>query len=263
MKLFQYKTSIVAVAAALVLSACGTMSNVSKDGTADELVWPNVSSVKFDNDQGTFPVLGALAQVREGVTRDQLYYLIGRPHFAEGFRVKEWDYLFHFNTPGQGVNNVSTCLYKVLFDNNLIARNFYWKPVTEGSVCPDGQQQESYTLSADALFAFDRSDLSHVTEGRAELAKLASHLKSRQNLASVTVVGHTDRLGSDAYNQKLSQDRAVTIANYLVAQGVPANLLQARGAGKSQPVVQCEGSGAQLIQCLAPNRRVEINIQQK
>lgn len=245
----------------LALTACGTMSNVSKDGTADELVWPNVDSVKFDNDQGTFPVASALSQIRSGMTRDQLYYLIGRPHFAEGFRVKEWDYLFHFNTPGQGVNNISTCQYKVLFDSNLVARSFYWKPVTEGSVCPDGNKQETYTLNADALFAFNKSDLGNVTEGRAELTKLANHLNGRQNLASVTVVGHTDRLGSDAYNQQLSQDRAVTIANYLAAQGVPANLLHARGAGKSQPVVQCDGSGAQLIQCLAPNRRVDIEIQ--
>ncbi|MFA5703719.1 MAG: outer membrane protein assembly factor BamE [Advenella sp.] len=125
----------------LALTACGTMSNVSKDGTADELVWPNVDSVKFDNDQGTFPVATALSQIRSGMTRDQLYYLIGRPHFAEGFRVKEWDYLFHFNTPGQGVNNISTCQYKVLFDSNLVARSFYWKPVTEGSVCPDTQKK--------------------------------------------------------------------------------------------------------------------------
>lgn len=261
MKLFQYKTSIVAVAAALALTACGTMSHVSKDGTADELVWPNVDAVKFDNDQGTFPVLGALAQVREGVTRDQLYYLLGRPHFAEGFRVKEWDYLFHFNTPGQGVNNISTCQYKVLFDSNLIARNFYWKPVTEGSVCPDGQQQESYTLNADALFAFDKSDLNNITSGHAELQKLAQHFSGRQDIASITVIGHTDRLGTESYNQQLSQNRARTIGNYLVSQGVAANLVQTRGMGESQPVVQCDGSGAQLIQCLAPNRRVEIQVQ--
>jgi len=261
MKLFQYKTSIVAVAAALALTACGTMSHVSKDGTADELVWPNVDAVKFDNDQGTFPVLGALAQVREGVTRDQLYYLLGRPHFAEGFRVKEWDYLFHFNTPGQGVNNISTCQYKVLFDSNLIARNFYWKPVTEGSVCPDGNKQESYTLNADALFAFDKSDLNHVTSGHAELQKLASHFSGRQDIAAINVVGHTDRLGADSYNQRLSENRAKTIGNYLVSRGVAANLIHTQGMGESQPVVQCDGSGTQLIQCLAPNRRVEIQVQ--
>ncbi|XOT98610.1 outer membrane protein assembly factor BamE, partial [Alcaligenes pakistanensis] len=73
---------------------------------------------------GSYPNIDNLRQVREGVTRDQLYDLLGRPHFAEGFKVREWDYLFHFNT-AQGIK---TCQFKVLFDQDMLGRSFYWQP---------------------------------------------------------------------------------------------------------------------------------------
>ena len=78
-----------------------------------------------------------LKQIRSGMTKDELYDLIGRPHFNEGFRVREWDYLFHFNTPGVGTEGVTTCQYKVLFDSQRYARSFHWRAVDPvNAVCP-------------------------------------------------------------------------------------------------------------------------------
>ena len=70
----------------------------------------------------------------------------------------------------------------------------------------------------------------------------------------------TDRIGTDEYNLNLSQERAEAVSNYLVEQGVPASVMHSEGRGKADPVVQCEpGSSADVIACLAPNRRVEIS----
>ncbi|MDP3825856.1 MAG: OmpA family protein, partial [Polaromonas sp.] len=80
-----------------------------------------------------------------------------------------------------------------------------------------------------------------------------------QYSGNVTVTGYTDRLGSDAYNLKLSQQRAEAVRNYLTSKGVAANRLTAVGKGESNPVVTCnDRKRTDLINCLAPNRRVEV-----
>jgi OmpA-OmpF porin, OOP family len=75
----------------------------------------------------------------------------------------------------------------------------------------------------------------------------------------VMVTGHTDRIGSEAYNQKLSEQRANEVKKYIVSQGIDASRLQAVGKGESEPVADCKGiRGDKLVECLAPNRRVVI-----
>lgn len=89
--------------------------------------------------------------------------------------------------------------------------------------------------------------------------KLHTHLSAGQYNGNITVTGHTDRIGSDAYNQKLSERRAEAAKNYLVGKGVSANRLAAVGKGESSPVVTCnDRKRSGLIECLAPNRRVEV-----
>lgn len=271
------------LAGAALLSACASGTRVDAEGKSDELVWPKPASTTFNKDRGTFPNLNSLREVRDGMTKDQLYYLLGRPHFDEGFRVREWDYLFHFNTPGQGTSDVTTCQFKVLFDKERFARSFAWRAVDPvDGVCPPAApavptpapiepakpatpaKSKRYTLSADALFVFDRSDLSNMHEkGRKELDNLAYELTNNfDELRSVRVVGHTDLLGSDMYNQALSQRRAETVRRYLVERGVPANVMFAYGAGETQPVKECvhKGNRTEYIACLQPNRRVEVEV---
>lgn len=274
MKLSQVARRTAVVAAAVVaLSACSSLTKVSSSGTTDQPVWPKWDRVTLNKNRGTFPDLGSLRQVRAGLTKDDLYYLIGRPHYGEMWRPREWNYLFHFHTPGQGTNDVTTCQFKVLFDKNMFSNETYWRAVDpENATCPPQQpapaepmqqQHHRYTLSADVLFAFDRSSEQDLQlRGREELNELAAQLRSFEQLNSITVIGHTDYLGSDAYNQNLSQQRAETVRRYLAAQGLPADRIRAVGMGESQPVKQCDNHGgrSQLIACLQPNRRVEIQV---
>jgi OOP family OmpA-OmpF porin len=119
-------------------------------------------------------------------------------------------------------------------------------------------KSETITVGAEKLFDFDKSALK--SEGKAALDDAAAKIKANPEIKAVIVTGHTDRIGSDAYNQKLSERRAKIVADYLVTQGVDSGIIQSSGKGESSPVVECKGTKAtkKLISCLQPNRRVEI-----
>lgn len=118
---------------------------------------------------------------------------------------------------------------------------------------------ETITVGAEKLFGFDKAALK--SEGKAALDEAAAKIKANPEIKAVVVTGHTDKIGSDAYNQKLSEKRAKQVAEYLVAQGVDSSIITSVGKGKSEPVVQCSGNKAtkKLISCLQPNRRVVIS----
>jgi len=117
------------------------------------------------------------------------------------------------------------------------------------------------TLDADALFDFNKAALR--PEGKAELDAMVSKLQG-VDIDSVTAVGHTDRLGSDRYNQGLSEKRAEVVKDYLIAKGVPANRVQSKGMGESQPVTkagECRGAkSVKVVACLQADRRVDIDV---
>jgi len=112
------------------------------------------------------------------------------------------------------------------------------------------------TLSATELFAFDSAEL---TQPQPKLDEIARVLGASGGNESITITGYTDRLGSEAYNQKLSQRRADAVKAYLAGKGVSTSRLNAQGKGEANPVVQCDQKNrAALIKCLEPNRRVEV-----
>jgi OOP family OmpA-OmpF porin len=118
-------------------------------------------------------------------------------------------------------------------------------------------------LEADSLFGFDKDSLQ--SDGKQALDKLLMELQT-VNIDSIAVTGHTDRLGSKAYNAKLSTRRAEAVQAYLVqVGGIPASKVTATGVGASQPETQaseCKGSKATqaLITCLRADRRVEVDV---
>ena len=119
------------------------------------------------------------------------------------------------------------------------------------------------SFSAESLFGFDQSAIK--PDGRAALDRFAADTKGTQ-FDVITVEGHTDRLGSTAYNQRLSTQRAEAVKAYLVsAGGIDAGKLNAVAKGESEPVTKaadCKGTkpSAKLILCLQPDRRVEIEV---
>ncbi len=120
---------------------------------------------------------------------------------------------------------------------------------------------QKVTLAADALFDFNKADLR--PEGKAKLDKLTADIKGIK-LEVILAVGHADRFGDDAYNQKLSEKRAAAVKTYLVSKGVEANRVYTEGKGEKQPVTkpdQCKGAKSKkVVDCLQPDRRVEIEV---
>ena len=129
-------------------------------------------------------------------------------------------------------------------------------------VVPPAPSVQKITLASKALFDFDKAILK--PEGQAVLDReIVSRIKEVQKLELVLVTGHTDRLGSQQYNQKLSERRAAAVAAYLASKGVAKDKIETLGMGKTQPVpgVVCNQTNRKaLIVCLQPHRRVEVEV---
>lgn len=122
---------------------------------------------------------------------------------------------------------------------------------------------ETITLESDTLFAFGRADFQSLkTEGQSQLSAIAGKLLNTPNIGKIIIAGHADQLGDLQGNLQVSRQRAQTIKTYLVGKGVPSELVEAVGEGSQKPLVKCDMQQprAQLIQCLEPNRRVEIEV---
>lgn len=121
---------------------------------------------------------------------------------------------------------------------------------------------KTFTLNSDVTFAFGKSTLK--PEASTALDGIYGEIAQVANPA-VAVNGYADRIGKDAANLKLSQRRAETVANYLVSKGVNSNAITATGYGEANPVTgnTCDAVKGKkaLIACLAPDRRVEVQVQ--
>jgi OOP family OmpA-OmpF porin len=113
-------------------------------------------------------------------------------------------------------------------------------------------------LEADALFAFDSDELT--PDGARILDDLFANLTAADlQDQKIQITGYADRIGAEQYNLELSQRRAAAVRDYLVSKGVAPGYIEAQGLGTANPLVACEGErGAALVDCLAPNRRTEV-----
>ena len=127
-------------------------------------------------------------------------------------------------------------------------------PVTPAPVTPPvvAPSSEKVSFSADALFDFDKAILK--PEGKGKLDDLSSKLQGI-NLEVIIAVGHTDSVGTDVYNQKLSIRRAESVKAYLQSKGIEANRIYTEGKGETQPVADNKTAAGRAM-----NRRVEIEV---
>ncbi len=122
---------------------------------------------------------------------------------------------------------------------------------------------EKVTINADTLFVFDRSELT--LKGKEALDDFVGKLKG-MNLEAIVAIGHTDRIGTPAYNTKLSESRAASVKGYLTDKGgIAKERVFTEGRGESQPITKdCvnmgreAGANKKLVACLQPDRRVDI-----
>ena len=124
-------------------------------------------------------------------------------------------------------------------------------PVAPAAIAPV-PSSEKVTYAADAFFDFNKADLK--PEAKSKLDDLVSKTKEI-NLEVIIAVGHTDSIGGDAYNDKLSVKRAESIKTYLTSKGLEANRVYTEGKGKKQPVADNKTAEGR-----AKNRRVEIEV---
>ncbi len=248
MKKAKFFRGLLLSSVALAVAACGNLSEVSNEGYIENPVFPKISESAFNHDGsqfGSWPNWQNVRQIERGMNKDQIQSLIGRPHFDEGlYGVREWDYAFNYRENGAH----KICQFKIGFDKNMNAQSFYWYP----NGCNGNSQ---FSLSGDFLFDFDKATLT--AKGTEVVDNVAAQLKET-NAQQVKVEGHTDRLGSVAYNLDLSKRRADTVTARLKQQGVTAEIIPV-GLGEAHQVKACRGElGQALRDCLRPNRRVVI-----
>ncbi|MGH8783080.1 OmpA family protein [Paraburkholderia sp.] len=235
-------------------------------------VFPQRSSATLP--EGQFVDIGNLRNMAVGLSKDQVHYLIGVPHFHEGvFGVHEWNYLLNFRHAGE----VVTCQYQVKFDKKMKVEATYWQeascadlvnppapPVANPKLQaePVATTVNHVSLRSDALFAFGGASMKTVSdEGINELNDTIAQLKQVNKIGSIDIVGHTDRIGSAAASRRLSVQRANAIRDYLVKHGIDREIIHTRGVGASESVSHCPGGRSPaVIDCLKSDRRVEIFI---
>ena len=119
---------------------------------------------------------------------------------------------------------------------------------------PAAPSYESLSLSANALFDFDSAKLK--PEGMQALDAVGDKIQSKgASVVDVDVIGHTDSIGSEEYNQQLSLRRATSVKDYIVTKGVDPSIIDVSGKGESQPVADNSTKEGR-----AQNRRVEVRI---
>jgi len=122
---------------------------------------------------------------------------------------------------------------------------------------PAAAKPEKVTTASAVNFDFNRYVIR--PDARGKLDDMVGKLRN-VNLEVIIAVGHADRIGGDAYNMKLSVRRADSVKAYLVSKGVASSRVYTEGKGERQPVKDCKGDGKtkELIACLEPNRRAEV-----
>lgn len=134
-------------------------------------------------------------------------------------------------------------------------------PAAVATPAPPKRCDTTVTLTNDEVFAFMKAELTPAARARLDRDVVAK-LGGCARIEAVVIEGHADRLGTQQYNQKLSEQRAEAVRAYLAGHGAPRGAIETIGMGKTVPAKFCPDTKdrQQLITCLAPNRRATVTI---
>jgi len=210
--------------------------------------------------EGIFVPPASLRLLVPGITKRQVYALVGVPHFHEGFFGEhEWDYILNFYT---GVGTAyRICRLQLRWDRGMRLENLAWDAeACRAAVYPVAEKVEAIPSPPDpgprvqplsVYFDFDKADLGEAA--LRDLAALAASVAGSSR--SLSVVGYTDSAGPDAHNDRLSLMRADAVAEKLISLGLPPATIQISGAGERSPALDKGIDRAEPL-----NRRVVISV---
>jgi OmpA-OmpF porin, OOP family len=134
-------------------------------------------------------------------------------------------------------------------------------PAAVATPAPPKRCDATITLTNDEVFAFMKADLTSAAKARLD-RDVIGKLGSCARVEAIVIEGHADRLGTQQFNQKLSQERAEAVKAYIAGKGAPRDAIETIGMGKTVPAKFCPDTKdrQQLIACLAPNRRAIVTI---
>ena len=210
--------------------------------------------IKFIAQSLTAIGLIAMTGLAQAQTADRVYVIDQRAEVARSGTGLCWR--TGFWTPAAAANDPAGCAC----DKDLLPKE-KCEPKAAATAAPVAK---AVTISSKELFDYSKSVLK--PEGKAAIDReVFAKLKDVGPIKQVLVTDHTDRLGSQQYNQKLSEKRAEVVKGYLVSKGMPADKIETMGAGKTQPatgVPKCADTlpKKKLVECLAPHRRVTIEV---
>jgi outer membrane protein OmpA-like peptidoglycan-associated protein len=226
-------------------------------GTSNEKVYTALIGLTGDK---TVQVRRATPEEIEGYGKRRGFEPAKRPLFT--LRAGELSLIVHYDL--QAAN--------ILFVGQLGALDPDPRPVAAprlehrqvAAVQPEPKKATTVSLVWTGLFEYNSAQLTPEARGRLE-SEIVPKLMSIAEVNYLQVNGHTDRMGSVDYNRQLSEKRAEAVRDYLVAKGVSPEKIEVFGYGQTMPIRSCTDASklkrADLIECLAPNRRVVMEIQ--
>ena len=209
--------------------------------------------------------LGNILRISPDLTSEEVEALLGAPasQLEDGNRSV---FFYNFLVSLNGTGSELVCQYRVVFEENLSTEKYGWRR----EICRDQYEllyplvdysdEGEVILESDLLFDFDSYSIT--ANGLNKLKKMSARLHVDFKDPLINIVGHTDRFGSDEYNQLLSQQRSSSVRRVFIDQGLDAGKILTEGRGESEPLIECEGDSSSdvLKECLAPNRRVQVQI---